>query len=119
MVQPIVGKLIDNMTYKVLLFQFSSGEYSLYECMADDKIELMQSTGLRDKNGKEIFESDIFEYTLGSIDGTGTVYREVVEWGEHDDVEGHKHLGFNVNSDLEPTVIGNIHENPDLIPQDV
>lgn len=82
---------------------------------------LMQSTGLKDKNGKEIFEGDIL--TTGERTGV---------------VKNHRTLGFYVNdargdnwwfgcdvdlADFEDftrdvaekiEILGNIHENPEL-----
>ena len=84
-------------------------------------VELMQSTGLKDKNGKEIFEGDII------TNGTSIV-----------DVKSHPTLGFytvvngeerffgsnisikDFENDVEEfssvtEIIGNIYENPELL----
>lgn len=61
---------------------------------------LMQYTGLKDKNGKEIYEGDIIEYFDEQI--------ELVEWSKSDFWSG---LGtFRISK-----VIGNIYENPELL----
>ncbi|MGE9790451.1 YopX family protein [Enterococcus faecalis] len=85
-----------------------------------DKYVLMQSTGLKDKNGVEIFEGDIvsvrnhpFQKTESSvgieIDGD---YK--VSWNEYDLTWC---AGNLLLARIKPyvTVIGNIHENPELL----
>ena len=72
-------------------------------------------TGLKDKNGKEIYVGDIVEYTTCYF-GNEKRHRKVVEWEEWDsDDFGEPHnLGFfDLSEYME--VIGNIHENPELM----
>ena len=79
--------------------------------------ELMQYTGLKDKNGKEIYEGDIVNYT--SINGK-SIGKYVVEWYEYKC--GYILSGINKESELwnrdwEPMraeITGNIYENPEL-----
>lgn len=68
-----------------------------------DLFPLMQFTGLTDKNGKEIYEGDVYEAT----NLVGNKYRKVVEWVAY----GYDHQREGLES---CEVIGNIHENPEL-----
>ena len=81
----------------------------------DDYDSIMQSTGLKDKNGKEVFVGDIIKCTRGClhevyiekeyggtyIGGMPAIYlkglREGYAWTEHEEI------------------IGTIYENPELL----
>ena len=69
-----------------------------------------QFTGLRDKNGNEIYEGDVVRFPL--LDNRGG-HPVVVEWKD----AGWNWLNIHYTGGLEVEVIGNIHENPELLNQ--
>lgn len=109
----------------------------------DGDIVLMQSTGLNDKNGVEIYEGDIIEGTAYSVthkavvrfgeykqDGSEGEYNSVTCIGFYADAinpneldkSGHRKIEkYDETTSLlyfdELKVIGNIYENPELISQ--
>lgn len=83
-------------------------------------VELMQSTGLRDKNGKEVFEGDIVQFEdCYEVSDFLYINTGIIEWCQG---------GFHVTNrdsvlmedlldgdSLDVTIIGNIYENPELL----
>lgn len=75
-----------------------------------EEIVLMQYTGLKDKNGKEIYEGDIVKWQTKNVGGVVSVVYETTCFT----LEGTGfHVGHFSLSKLE--VIGNIYESPELI----
>lgn len=84
-----------------------------------DEIELMQSTGLKDKNGKQIFEGDIL-CDEGFEEEDGYVYVTVSSkygmWFCDEIIDDDCGYGGALNEfNANYSVIGNIYENQELI----
>lgn len=88
-----------------------------------DDIELLQYTGLKDKNGKEIYEGDIYKSSEGLIhqvvwndNGFKSLYISYrIYQGEKYTEEVYGNLGDTESRRWGIEVIGNIYENPELL----
>lgn len=82
---------------------------------------LMQFTGVKDKNGKEIFEGDILRWIDWQQEGMKDWDRYIVKYNAPSFItewfrEGQKGLGEDTLTKSEEfEVLGNIYENPDLL----
>ena len=104
--------------------------------MKDDMINqyapLMQYTGLKDKNGKEIYEGDIIKFSnhvdevyeeIGVVDFdlSECGYKATYKTREFNNIMGYYgrtnciYLINNKEYECEYEVIGNIYENPELL----
>ncbi|TLF43596.1 YopX family protein [Lacticaseibacillus zeae] len=83
--------------------------------LIDEEAHLMQFTGLKDKNGREIYEGDVLDIGLRNQDGkpvVAPVSYETYAAGYVLD-NGGNGIWQRLTKDCE--VIGNIFENPELL----
>ncbi len=83
----------------------------LSQIMPQDKFIPLQFTGMRDKDGKEIYEGDVVELRQETSKGSEGLLTTIVEWSK----DG---LNFNIypcHDEKYWKVIGNIYENPELV----
>lgn len=85
-----------------------------------DEVDFIESTGLKDKNGKEIYEGDVVDY-LGDIELVNRNVLRVIEYKNEEacyvarlpvGVDGEEAVYLNEH---DFKVIGNIYENPELL----
>jgi hypothetical protein len=76
-------------------------------------VSISQFTGKHDQDGKEIWEGDIIDFDIQEWGGRDNIH--VVTWNEK---SAEWSWGGGITSDMEfRKVIGNIYENPELIPK--
>ena len=106
------------MVYNINLL-FSNRLNDCFEEYEECGLKIMQYTGLKDKNGKEIYEGDVhgfgdctFEVRHGSYKDEMT-REESYGWHVYDECDG---TGCDLGeSEIWVNIIGNIHENPELL----
>ena len=99
---------------------FIEGVFNRCPYGVEDLSKLMQYTGVKDANGKEIYEGDIAKYRC---DGYGWTFincviryikDEACFYAIHTDEYGSRSYSL-LNSHVAFKIIGNIFENPELL----
>lgn len=122
----VIGNLIQNPFFKGVRSWISSEQedktrlrsisrtQALWNSIEVDSSTICQCTGLKDKNGKLIWENDIVEYRDCTIERYVVAYENDKACFEYQQY-GCSIMNFDEMSSVEVEVIGNIFDNPELL----
>ena len=103
-------EMVDNIN-----LLFSNRLNDCFEEYEECGLKIMQYTGLKDKNGKEIYEGDVLYHPM---QGKRVVYypftERVASYGLRM-IEGKVRIASTLREGFLYEIIGNIHENPKLL----
>ena len=109
-------KIFDNIMY---FMDKNTGVWFHEKYKAKERFALMQYTGIKDKNGKEIYEGDIIKYKflydrrLNHISPVKFLETEA-SFGIKD-IYGNEIPLYRITANNYFEVVGNIYENPELL----
>ncbi|UOF79883.1 yopx protein [Caudoviricetes sp.] len=108
-----IGKDLTGVVFRYNINAIKTGQNDAKYGFSVDEVVVMQSTGLLDRNGVDMYEGDIVR---GKETGVVEWFPQDGAWGVRVDSEAWSYL-FTCNLPEKHEVIGNIYENPDLLPK--
>lgn len=109
-------EIIEHAEYSIAL-EYDTNFRHLHPILVKEET-VGQFTGMTDKNGERIFEDDIVKDARNKVGYVAFLQQAagwVIVWDGYDSRMGHRTRDCNYDSDASLEVIGNIHDNPELL----